>query len=911
MPSSKINEWSVSMLTGGVPIDFPYSHSSASIYSQDGRYLITTLSHQICVYFVSTKQCIRTIDIDLTDVVDIKLDVTNPSQIILFKSIGEIMIVNYKDKNMPEPVVTTTSIQQQLNNHNVLSVVCVKHDRYIAISGKKDKRKGHSPHSRFLISIDRTADLVSVMGEVSNVLHYAVSLDCTKVAFVTNDQTITLIDLGVYYDISSGSISNTSVGANNQVTETDAANGKLELLAMETIPFQFRSPITAVAVSNDAVIALGTNSGVIQILYGGILENAEKTQRLFKWHIDQVNALQFSSDNNYLLSGGMEKVLVFWQLETEKKQFLPRLNGVIDKISIDLNKNDYITLLLKTDVANYEILVLSLVDLVSRLAVNTIRPKFANNLKTTLARTKKKLAKDASFQKDFNKLKLKYDYTCSFEPHSKSKNLYFPNESSIQAFDIIRNEQSFIQHAAPIISTGKVRGETKIIDPQLTLLKFSQDGEWMCTFDEVVSSELDSLLSTKDKQYALKFWRYNENKEKEKDRSDKEKDKDNRNGFWELTTKIIDPHGKGTPVLSLIPAPSSYFNGLAFLTADNKGGVRVWRPTFPKDAYKVPASTTNSSSFSQQKQNKSTQTAWTLRRQRTPASNASYDAVSLAWSDDSSTIFLGHECSITCLDLKTFEPIQDFQIPTLTESRIRSLQFLNNYLVVLSKTRFFVYDLVAAKLTELVTKVHTTSGGKNLITIDPKRNLICLAINYYSGYEPLDAENLQIKSKIYLFKPNQLKPIFVREHSLGIAALRLDSGSFIFIDLECRAGSLSSTLLEEIDEAERTKSNNEPGAGVGSLSEEIKLMLITAQGNVELMNYRSTASSVKTKKQSNGGDGGNKGVNGGVGIDDAEIDAAMSTEERVLDLHSFQPIFQNLDGLQVETIFDRITDILR
>ncbi|KAI3403180.2 NAN1 [Candida oxycetoniae] len=889
MPSATINEWSISIVTGGVPLELPYSQVSASIFSQDGRYLITTLSRQIRVYFVSTRQCIRTIDVDLRDLVDVKLDVTNPNQVILFKSFGEIVIVNYKDK-LPNPVVTVTSIQQQLESQSVLSVVCVRHNKYIAVTGKKEKKKNQSWHTRHLISIDRTADSVSTIGEIHNVLQYAVSLDTTKIAFAICDQTILLLDLATYYSNCSSDESPESTSP----SPTWGGKKVEELIVKEVIPYQYRSPITSIAVSNDSVIALGTNSGVIQILYGDLMRtnnnnNTEKRQqRLFKWHLDQVNALQFSSDNNYLLSGGIEKVLIFWQLETEKKQFLPRLNGTIEKLSIDIYKNDYITLLLKTDVANFEVLVLSLVDLVSRLSVNTIRPKFANNLKTTLSRTKKKLKKDVNYQNDFNKLKLKYDYTCAFEIHTKTKNLYFPNESSIQAFDIVRNEQNFVQNVASVISTGKVRGESKISDPQISLLKFSNDGEWMCTYDEVTSSEVDSLISTKDKQYALKFWKFNENKEKDKD---KDKDKDSRNGVWELTTKIIDPHGKGTAVLSLIPAPSSYFNGVAFLTADNKGSVRVWRPTFPKEAYKVITSTTN---FTQnQNKNKSQQIAWTLRKQKPATSNTTFDAVSLAWSDDGSIIFLGHEYSITCIDVKTFEPIPDFNIPILTESKIRSIHFLSNYLVVLSKTRFFVYDLISARLTDLVTKVHSTSGGRNLITIDSRRNLIALAINYYTNYDGQNVEDLTVASKLYIFKPNQLKPVFVKEHTSGIAALRCDSKSFLFIDLECRVGAISSTLLEDIEGTAETQDS-----GVGSLSEEIKQMLITAQGNVDLMNHRVD---VQAQQQQQNGSG----------QDRDEFESAMSTSEKVVDLHTFQSVFQNLDGLQIETIFDRITDILK
>ena len=63
---------------------------------------------------------------------------------------------------------------------------------------------------------------------------------------------------------------------------------------------------------------------------------------------------------------------------------------MIDKISIDNYKNDYISLQLNVDPLdnNYEILVLSAVDLVSRLSVNTVRPKFAHNIATTFLKRK-------------------------------------------------------------------------------------------------------------------------------------------------------------------------------------------------------------------------------------------------------------------------------------------------------------------------------------------------------------------------------------------------------------------------------------------------------------------------------------------------------------------------------------------
>ncbi|XP_031500790.1 uncharacterized protein LOC116264611 [Nymphaea colorata] len=45
------------------------------------------------------------------------------------------------------------------------------------------------------------------------------------------------------------------------------------------------------------------------------------------WHPTEVKILSFSSDGAYLFSGGKEGVLVCWQLDTEKKNFLPRIGS--------------------------------------------------------------------------------------------------------------------------------------------------------------------------------------------------------------------------------------------------------------------------------------------------------------------------------------------------------------------------------------------------------------------------------------------------------------------------------------------------------------------------------------------------------------------------------------------------------
>jgi NET1-associated nuclear protein 1 (U3 small nucleolar RNA-associated protein 17) len=59
------------------------------------------------------------------------------------------------------------------------------------------------------------------------------------------------------------------------------------------------------------------------------------------WHSHAVGSLKFSSDGDYLISGGKEAVLVIWQLESGEKKYLPRLGSSISFITSSFNDSHY------------------------------------------------------------------------------------------------------------------------------------------------------------------------------------------------------------------------------------------------------------------------------------------------------------------------------------------------------------------------------------------------------------------------------------------------------------------------------------------------------------------------------------------------------------------------------------------
>lgn len=838
-------DWTLTLASGGKPVLSENSSSTASIFSQDGRHCIVIFSHQIRVYFISTRQCIKTIDYDMSKVVDYRLDSLNGNCVLLFKENGEIVTVNWKDK-VNKPILASTKIKLELP---ILSVAYILNDSYYIILGRKEK-KATSPHTRYIYRVDRSTYEVQKLLEVNGVIKYACSLDYKKYAFITDIHEAVLVDLTKVYKYFSAC-----------EKDSGSENFSIDLLEIdqEVIAFAYKSPVLSLAISNDSIVAIGTAAGTIQILYGGVIN--DKPQRLLKWHIDQVRSLSFTADSSYLLSGGMEKVLVLWQLETDKTQFLPRLNGSIEKISIDNNKCEYYSLMLRiseNDKNSFECLVVSAVDLISRLSISSIRPNFANDLSSTLSKTKKKYLKSES---EFDVTKLKHDYSSVVEVHPKTNHLYFPNDATIQAYDLIKNEQVFVQNAAPVLSTGKVRSESKLLDPVVSLLSFSQDGEWMCTFDSISTSEVDNLLSKNDKQFALKFWKFIDSSNKNDTALNA---LNNRLGYWELSTKIIDPHGASSPVLAIKAAPSSYNKGLGFVTADCKGGLRIWTPRFLKEERQLPNSN-----------GKPQQTAWTLRKVK-PCGALESDAIDICWSQDGSVIIVGHEHSLSAINTATLEEIPDniFKIPSISGSRIRSLQLIGSDLIVLSKTRITSYNLLTNQLNELAAKVNTTIGGKNMIAIDPFRKLVCLAINFYDTLNG----GFKVKSKILVFKPNQLKPIVSKYHHEGISSIRYFNSSFIFVDFESRVGILRNSSIDGKNEQ-------------FSLEDDMSNMLINAQATADILNNTDLSSK-------------NPGITENSSDDFLE-------HSKVIGSNTFRPLFENIDGLTLETIFDRVIKAMR
>lgn len=96
---------------------------------------------------------------------------------------------------------------------------------------------------------------------------------------------------------------------------------------------------------SDEYFATGDEKGQIRLWYclnnqqsfasngaAGIERRAQTTT--MHWHAHAVAAIAFTANGAYLVSGGEESVLVIWQLQSGKKEFVPRLGSPVKSIAI-------------------------------------------------------------------------------------------------------------------------------------------------------------------------------------------------------------------------------------------------------------------------------------------------------------------------------------------------------------------------------------------------------------------------------------------------------------------------------------------------------------------------------------------------------------------------------------------------
>ncbi|EAQ93465.1 hypothetical protein CHGG_01700 [Chaetomium globosum CBS 148.51] len=436
----------------------------------------------------------------------------------------------------------------------------------------------------------------------------------------------------------------------------------------------------------------------------------------YHWHRRAVHSVKWSQDGNYLISGGCETVLVLWQVDTGRLDFLPHLSATIENIVVSprgssyaVHLDDNSTMILSTA----EMKPTMYVSGIQSLVLGDRQPK--ESLVRRVWRPVEEIA--APLVAAVNPQIPSQLFLCV----GNGQQATLGGGSStplLQVFDL-SSFHGITKHAiartnptdANITNEG-----VPVVEPTATKLAFSRDGKWLASVDEwqpperdtdvfLTGSKTPAEASRERREIHLKFWEAGA-----KDQS------------FQLVTRINDAHhtDRTQPIFDLASDPTSS----QFATIGNDGVVRFWTSKMRKRdglaATGPDGEPLRSWSCSRtvplpiyEQQDDSVETP-----KNVPCSGA------IAFSEDGSILFAAFGppsgAVVVAIDTETgaFRDV----VSGMFRGEIRAMESMGSTLIMLSE-ELVVYDIVSDELLYSYSLKETSEAAKRLSQ---------LAVNYES-----------------------------------------------------------------------------------------------------------------------------------------------------------------------------------
>ncbi|ELR06167.1 hypothetical protein VC83_01301 [Pseudogymnoascus destructans] len=563
--------------------------------------------------------------------------------------------------------------------------------------------------------------------------------------------------------------------------------------------------------------------------------------RKMHWHRKAVQSVKWSLDGNYIISGGSETVMVLWQLDTGKKQFLPHLSAAIHNIVVSPTGSSYAVRL-----ADNSAMILSTAELkptasISGLQTQVIRDSVS--LDARVSRVKDDEREGILVQHApavINPLKpshllLAVGENQEINPLSKE----ILSTPYLQTFDVASSHNISRQALSRTNITNINVGPNahRISEPQVTHMQISHDGLWLATVDEWLPPRRDleylghSTINLADEQRKrrevyLKFWQWSETTE-----------------TWELVSRIDAPHTMGPEnygagrIFDLVVDPSSH----AFSTIGEDSTVRIWRPkTRTRDGIAVRG------------KDGEALVSWSCRGQVTlpkpvsevevtvPGAPQRPDHGCLAFSEDGSVLAAaltgGHDAVIHLVDPSV--GTVKYSRPTSYTGDIVRMAIVSQYLVTVAD-EVRVYDIVSNEL-----KYGIRLGSRQLaLTLEQKAEMIHLSVDRQSKTFAValpckgrEKEGVHIAgtlagvySQIAVFEAVRPAPLMAQSLPYLLTALvpSANSPGYIAIDAAAeiatitpKASQASAVMAQSIADLGLESVVEEPAVGLMQLVEE-------------------------------------------------------------------------------------------
>ncbi|KOS19198.1 U3 small nucleolar RNA-associated protein 17 [Escovopsis weberi] len=480
------------------------------------------------------------------------------------------------------------------------------------------------------------------------------------------------------------------------------------------------------------------------------------------WHRKAVHSVKWSLDGHYVISGGSEQVLVLWQLDTSKKDFLPHLSGSIENIVVSASGSSYV---LHLD--DNSAMIISTAEMKPTAYISGIQSA-ALDVSTP---------KDLLVQRVWNAPKDVYrPIPAAIRPTEPSKlHVCVGNGRQatmtggfsaplLQSFDL-ESFTSVSRQALARTQPTDVNLTNKghpIDEPLITHIAFSGDGKWLASVDdwapapkdvESVGSDFKDQFIKERHEVYLKFWQVGQGEEP-----------------IALVSRVNAPHATTHPENVLDLASNNATACFATIGAD--GMVRLWRPR------------------SRQHGSNDRDVAWACSQVIPVGDNLGEDAVidvaaeapaapvraqgSVAFSEDGSTVFAafgGADAGfVHVINASTGEIVKTLE--GLWKGKLQSVRTLAQYVIVLSD-ELCVYDVVSDDLRYGITIPAVPGVGQ----------LLQLAVDPVSGYFAVTLPLGEISS-VGIFHPESPEPIIVRSTPHRIVSLVSSPGTSGFIALD-------------------------------------------------------------------------------------------------------------------------------
>ena len=288
------------------------------------------------------------------------------------------------------------------------------------------------------------------------------------------------------------------------------------------------------------------------------------------------------NSGNYVISGGSETVLVLWQLDTNKRQYLPHLSASIDNMAVSpsgslyaLGLSDNSAMVLSTaelkPVANFAGIQTPRLQYQMKSSsgqVLTVNSQASRVFLSTRCLPSPPLSVSSTAPQQ-----LLIAVPSSQAPSSVSPPT--PGLPCLQTFDFGTNRHVSRQALARTNTTNLNSGPDtlKIDEPVVKFVQCSNNGTWLASVDEweppIRDLEHVSLRGTeldygqhRQREVFLKFWQWNPDSKE-----------------WALVTRVDGPHATDTGIaanhniLDVQADPAE----LGFATIGEDGTVRIWR----------------------------------------------------------------------------------------------------------------------------------------------------------------------------------------------------------------------------------------------------------------------------------------------------------------------------------------------